>query len=102
MRINSEIRLRARHAVVPTIGLCLLVYFAYHAVQGDRGLKAQQQLSRQIAETRAALADVEARRATIERRVRLLRSDGLDLDMLDEQTREQLMLADPRDRIILE
>ena len=40
---------RARHAVVPTIGLCLLVYFAYHAVQGDRGLMARQKLDEHFA-----------------------------------------------------
>ena len=44
MRLIGEIRHRARHVVGPFLGICAAAYFAYHAIQGDRGLMAWARL----------------------------------------------------------
>ena len=37
MSLISELRRRARHIVGPTLGALLVLYFAVHAFEGDRG-----------------------------------------------------------------
>ena len=80
------------------IGAALLIgYFGVNAYTGRHGLKAKQDLDQQIAELTRELATAKAERAEIERRVMLLRPDGLDPDMLDERARAMLDYVHPRD-----
>lgn len=89
-----------RQTIGPAIGACVVGYFAYYAVQGDRGLMAMKHLQNEIAEAERTLAQVSAERERMERRALLLRSDHLDLDVLDERARMMLNLNNPRDVII--
>src|SRR5260370_41650710 len=73
MSIAYEIRRRARPIVGPVLGISLCAYFAYHLVQGDRGLTAWLRLTQQVRDARTTLAAVEAERLTLERRVKLPR-----------------------------
>src|SRR5258708_19970574 len=68
MSIAYEIRRRARLIVGPVLGISLCAYFAYHLVQGDRGLTAWLRLTQQVRDARTTLAAVEAERSTLERR----------------------------------
>ena len=101
MNLLGEIRRRARHIVGPVAGITLFVYFAYHVVQGDRGLIAWLKLSQQV-ET----AQIEYDRAVNERvafgnRVRLLQPQSLDTDLLEERARVTLGLAHRDDIVIM-
>jgi len=93
MSILHELRKRARQITPPILGACVVGYFVYHAVQGDRGIIAWMVLSQQIEEARAAQAELAAERAMLEHRARLLRPDSLDPDMLEERARVMLNLA---------
>ena len=46
MKVLSEIRLRSSHIMGPILCIVLILYIAYHAVQGDRGLIAYWQLTK--------------------------------------------------------
>ena len=81
---------RARHAVAPVLGIGIFGYFAFHAIEGDRGLFAWQVLDRDVANARIDLASIREERLMLERRVGLLRSATLDRDMLDEWARRVL------------
>ena len=83
----SEIRRRARTIVPQVVLACTLGYFAYHTTQGERGLLAWLHLEKElrVAESEAAVLAAERRR--LEHRVRLLRPDSLDPDMLEERAR---------------
>ena len=48
MSITHEIRRRGHFIVGPILGLGLICYFAYHLVEGDRGLIAWLNMSRQL------------------------------------------------------
>ena len=89
-----------RQAVVPAIGGCVVAYFLYYAVQGDRGLIALKQFQGEIATAEAVLEQVRAERERLDRRAQLMRSDHLDPDMLDERARSMLNLSGQRDVII--
>jgi cell division protein FtsB len=100
MTLLSEIRRRSRLVVGPVLGITLAGYFAYHLVQGDRGLIAWLRLTQQIREARLDLDRVEGERQALDRRVNLLRSDHLDRDMLDERARSTLNLVGPNELVI--
>jgi cell division protein FtsB len=101
MGLAVEIRKRARQIVLPVLGVCVLGYFAYHFLNGDRGLFAWIAISNQIEEAEALAAKTTAERLELERRVSLLSPRSLDLDMLDERVRVMLNDGHPDELVIL-
>jgi cell division protein FtsB len=99
MQLLDAIRLRARLIIGPILGISLVVYFAYHLVQGDRGLIAWLRLTQQIDEARTTLAAVEAERQPLAHRVALMRNK-LDPDLLDETARAALNLVGENEVVI--
>src|SRR5579862_2326807 len=93
---------KLRAVMIPLTGAALMAYFAYHAVQGDRGLIAWWKLRYEIERTDLTLADVTAERQALERRVSLLRPESLDRDMLEERARIMLGFVHPDDRVVPE
>jgi len=100
MGLIVEIRSRARHIVGPVLGICAVAYFAYHAVQGDRGLLAWINLKQQVAVARAELDEISAQRRILDHRVSLLHPETLDPDLLDERARLMLNYGYATDIVI--
>jgi cell division protein FtsB len=92
-------RLRRQHWLV-VVALVLMAYFTYHAINGSRGLIAWHQYEEELEAAEQELAGLEAGRQALERKVRRMRHDGLDADLLDEVARRTLSLAGPEDVII--
>ena len=90
-----------RQTIGPAIGAAIVGYFAYHAIQGDRGLIALSHLQSEIQQAEAVLAQVRGERTDLEQRASLLKRDHLDPDMLDERARAVLNYSHPDDVIIL-
>ncbi len=80
----------------------LIGYFGVNAYTGDHGLRAREQLDRQIADLTRELDEATAERDMWERRVSLLKSERVDPDMLDERARALLDYVDSRDLILIE
>ena len=102
MFIWRELKRRARDVIGPVLGFCVVGYFVYHSIEGDRGLTAYVRLGEQLIEARAQLDEIQAERKALERRVKLLRADNLDPDMLDERAREVLNYTRPDEIVIPE
>jgi cell division protein FtsB len=75
----------------------LIGYFGVNAYNGNRGLKAKEDIDRQTVALTADLDRLKHEHAQWERRIALLKSDDLDPDMLDERARALLDYADPND-----
>jgi cell division protein FtsB len=93
-------------SIITTLGLyvmaaLLIGYFGVNAFSGNRGLKAKEDLDQQIAALSTDLNRIQHERAQWERRVALLKSDKLDPDMLDEQSRSLLDYVDPKELIFM-
>lgn len=101
MGLISEFRARARHVIGPAVAVCFTGYFAYHAVNGDRGITAWFALKQQVAETQTVYDDLAAQRARLEHRVSLLKPGSLDPDMLEERVRHMLNYGRADDVVIL-
>lgn len=80
---------------------CLVGYFCYHAVQGERGLLAHLHLEQELRELEAFNDQLEADRRALEARVAQLRPDNLDPDMLEERARLLLNYGHPEDLVLL-
>lgn len=86
---------------LPTAVLAFLIfYFGFQALTGDRGLLSLSRRNEILRDRRLELAQLQTERSDLERRARLLRDDSLSADLLEERTRSQLGLADPRDYVI--
>ncbi|RMD62910.1 MAG: septum formation initiator family protein [Alphaproteobacteria bacterium] len=90
MGVFHELRIKARHIALPVVAACLVGYFVYHLVEGERGLRTWLRLQQKLAAAEASEADLARARARLERRVALLRPDSLDLDLLDERAHDVL------------
>ena len=100
MSLISELRRRARHIVGPTLGALLVLYFASHAFEGDRGALAWMQLHQMNSDAANILFKTVAKRQELEMRVSQLRTGSLDPDLLDERARIMAGLVHSSDLII--
>ncbi len=101
MALYREIRARARQIAPPVFAACVVAYFGYHALHGERGFLAWRELKQDLAEARAAEARLAGERALLEHRVGLLRPDNLDPDLLEERANALLGYGRGDDLIIL-
>jgi cell division protein FtsB len=89
-------------SILTALGLYVLAalligYFGVNAFSGNHGLNAKQDIEQQYAALSAELGRLQVERKQWERRVALLKSRGLDPDMLDERARALLDYANPND-----
>ena len=102
MVVLRELRRRARFIIGPVLGLALTGYFAYHLIEGDRGLLAWLRLTHEIRDESANLQTLRAHREALDQRVYNLKPDHLDPDLLDERVRATLNLAAPGETVIMQ
>ena len=102
MVVLREIRRRGKVLIGPLLGMALTGYFAYHLVEGDRGLRAWLRITQELRIAKANLAGISAERAALEHRVTHMRSDHVDPDLLDAQVRRNLDVAVPNEIVIVQ
>jgi cell division protein FtsB len=86
---------------LPTAALAFLIlYFAFHAFTGEGGLLRSGQRNATLVAKTQELARLSAERQDLEVRAKLLRSESLSRDLLEERARSLLGFADPRDYVI--
>jgi cell division protein FtsB len=82
-----------------SVGMCL--YFAYHLMHGDRGYFALKGVQEKLVITQKKYEQKISERIALENRVKRMRPNSLDLDMLDERARVVLGFVKPDERLIL-
>jgi len=90
-----------RSAAPQVLAACMVAYFAYHAVQGDRGFNAWIQLKQALRLAAEENETLAFKRSELAQRVRLLRPDHLDPDLLEERARVMLNYGRVDDYVIL-
>jgi len=100
MTLFEALRRRALKAIWPCLSLGAIVYFGYHAVHGERGLVRAAQLAQELERAKITAQDAAVEHERWQARVRLLRSESLDPDLLDERARFVLGLTAP-DEVVL-
>ncbi len=77
----------------------LLAYFIFHSIYGNRGIIAYLTLNQRLEKAYSELETLRAERIELEHRVKLLRPESLDKDMLDQEARRVLGVALPREQV---
>ncbi len=95
-----DIRRRVRQVAPQFLSACVMIYFLYHAIQGDRGFLAWLNLSQDLERAQAVAAVASADRVRMEERVGRLKAEHLDPDLLDERARQLLNLARPDEVVV--
>jgi len=83
------------------IGACLVGYFVYHTVQGDRGWVAMIRMQHEVRAAEATLERLQAERQELQHRTKLLQGKVLDPDLLEEKSRELLNYSRPGEIVVL-
>ncbi len=88
------VRTRLRSFLLPLVLYCvsggIVGYFLWHASNGDRGLKVNDEYEKSIALLQAQLTATRADRAQWQHRIALMQGDALDRDLVEEQARVTL------------
>ena len=101
MRFIDHMRYRIGRALKPTLFLMIFGYLGYHAIQGNYGLLAFNELETELQELALKAAEVSAERGLLESRVARLRRDNLDPELLDERARAVLGFTRREEIVIL-
>ncbi|MFA4995108.1 MAG: septum formation initiator family protein [Bdellovibrionales bacterium] len=92
---------RTWRIVVSVIGACIVGYFLYHTVEGERGWVTKVHLQNETVTAEETLEKLREEREALERRVRLIRPESTDPDLLDEQARKALNYTKPNEIVII-
>ena len=91
---------RLRALLPPAIFLAITWYFGWSAIHGKSGLQAQQVQRAQLLQAQQDFAKAEQLRVQWQTRIADLSGQSIEPDMLDEQARAVLNLADPNDLVV--
>ncbi len=91
----------SQKALAPFIVLSVMGYFIYHSLQGDRGILAWMQLQERLLHIQNQLQELTHVRQELEDKVRDLRPESINRDLLDQQVRLQLGYMRPDEILIL-
>lgn len=90
-----------RRFLKPLFFAAALSYLSFHALSGERGIYALIKDRHHLDTLQKELANIRAERQTMEHKVAHLRSDALDLDLLDEQARRILGQSSKDEMLII-
>lgn len=80
----------------------LILYFIYHAIQGNHGILAWFEVEKKLRIAQEELTRLKKIHYDMDHRVRMLRPETLDPDLLDERVRSVLNLAKKEDFVVID
>lgn len=101
MKVSEPKKKTISQFLATFLSFLLFAYFAYHLVHGDRGYFAWKGLEKKLAAAEEKYDQKLASRLALENRVKLLRPNSLDVDMLDERARVVLGFVRPEEKVII-
>ena len=78
------------------------VYFAFYAVNGERGVIRYMSLRQEITDAQKVATEYRTQKLSLEEKVKHLSNTSLDLDLLEERARVVLNMAAQDEFIILD
>lgn len=90
-----------KRQIINGILISVLLYFVFHAIYGNRGILAYFNLQQKIEKAESELEDIRAERLEMEHKVRALKSESLDPDLLDEHARKSLGVAGTKEEVFV-
>lgn len=98
------VRTRLRGILFPLMLYCVAggigSYFVWHAINGERGLKTNDEYERSIKMLQGEYAAAKAERAQWQHRIDLMRGETIDRDLLEEEARVLLDRVHKNDLVV--
>jgi cell division protein FtsB len=98
------VRTRLRGILLPLLLYCVAggigSYFVWHAINGERGLKTNEEYERSITLLQGEYAGTKAERLQWQHRIDLLRGESIDRDLLEEEARVLLDRVHKNDLVV--
>ncbi len=91
-----------RIRVIPLFCILMSIYFIYHTIQGNRGLRRSWQLDQEIELARNIAMETAEEKKLMRAKVKSLSPNSLDLDQLEESARRVLNMGNPDDQVIFD
>jgi cell division protein FtsB len=101
MNQPATLKRATRGLGLPLVVMALVLYFGYFVVYGNHGLVNWIRLNHELGLKQAELDRIREERLALERRVRLMRPESVDPDLLEEQARARLGLSEHDEVLIL-
>ena len=95
-------RIQIKQIIITCFSFILFSYFTYHLVRGDMGYFAMRGVEDRLFQANEEHVELKTDRVALENRVKRLRPDSLDLDMLDERSRAVLAFGHKDEVIIVD
>ncbi len=80
--------------------LALLSYFAWQGFSGPRSTHYRDQLTQHYSQLNAELTGIANRRSELDTRVKMLRPESLDADLVDQLARQDLNMGVSNDIVV--
>jgi cell division protein FtsB len=101
MVVRTRLRAIAIPLVLYMVSGSVAAYFIWHALNGERGLKASLEHTKQIADLEKERAGLRIEHAHWEHRIGLISGNEIDRDLLDEEARRLLGRVNGHDLVVL-
>ena len=102
MGIWSELENRIKKSGILILFVVMFFYFAFYTINGERGLRRYLHLKQEISYATEIAERYSQEKKELEDKIRLLSSNSLDLDMLDERARTVLNMVQKDEFVILD
>ncbi|MCL2505763.1 MAG: septum formation initiator family protein [Alphaproteobacteria bacterium] len=89
------------NVVLSVLGVFIVLYFLYTAIQGERGFFELKRLKAEVAEAEENLARLREEKQGLEHKIDLMKGENADEDLLEEEARRLLNFSKPNEVIIL-
>ena len=99
--LASSVKRNIQLILANIVRVSVVVYLAYHMFGGARGLLSWAQLQQEMESLEQQLKDLKRENALLENKIKGIRGDNLDLDLLEEQAYSVLGFFHPDDLIVL-
>jgi len=99
--VRHQFRKYLKHSLQAILLTAISIYLGYHFIQGENGVIAWLKIAHQIENSNTELVKLTKERTALEHRVKLMRPETLDPDLLEERVRTVLNYGLQNDRIIV-
>jgi cell division protein FtsB len=100
--IRKSKKFQFKKILFVSFSILLIFYCAYQAINGERGVSALFYFSKKYNNLKEEIETLRAERLSIENKVNALKSESLDIDLLDEQARRVLGYAHEGETIYID
>jgi len=83
-----------------TAVLIIFGYVIFHIVYGDRGVISLLQYNKKFEKTLSELESAKIERQKLQNKVQLLKTDSIDVDLLEEQAKKNLSITKENEVVV--